>query len=231
MKNIFAVKGIGDYLLQVSLIILSLLIATGLNRCNEGRKDGEKLDNYLVAIEKDLEKELSSVNSNLRDAQNDYRDLRRAISAGRHPDTDSLQLSIARVLQVVVRGVYRGFSPTTYELMQGTGDVLLIEDLNYRNQLAAISDFRRSYLRDDLKDHDRRVLLLGEKLGEFVNLPCALENRGNLSCVTDPEGYRLKMGNHLMILYRAVELRLFHLDIAQELTGDGLEATRKRLGD
>ncbi len=227
MKNYFAVKGIGDYLLQVSLIILSLLIATGVNRCNEGRKDNRKLNNYLLAIEQDLEKELSSVNNNLADAENDYTDLGRAITAGRHPDADSLQLSFDRALTVIARGVYRGFSPMTYELMQQSGDVLLIEDLDYRNQLAAISDFRRNYLREDLKDHDRRVLLLAEQMGKFVDLPCALESRGNLSCVTNPEGYRTKMGNHLMVLYRAVQLRVFHLDIASKLTREGLEATRE----
>lgn len=229
MKNIFSVKGITDYLLQVSLIIISLLIATGVNRCNEEKGDRAKLAEYLDDIEQDITQELEVLSRNLVDAENDYADLERSIATIKNSEMDSLQVSLMLCLRVLGRGVFRTFEPTTFDLMTSSGDVLLIDDMDYRRQMANFVDFRISYLKGDLQRHDDLILETARKLSEFLDLACATNTRGGINCLLDEQGYRKDVSNTLVILLRATELRIFHLEVASSYGEEVLRMTREQI--
>ncbi|MEL6274703.1 MAG: hypothetical protein AAFU03_06365 [Bacteroidota bacterium] len=102
-------KSLRDYFLQVSLIILSLFIATSVDRCNLANKNEEKLRAYLTAIELDLRDELETNENNLVDCEQDITGLQRGVGLLRHDQDDSIRLAINEIFTVFTRGVFRAF--------------------------------------------------------------------------------------------------------------------------
>ena len=142
-----------EYLLQVSLIVLGLVIATSVNRCNTRRKAAASLQEYYTAIRADLEVESRSNQLNIDDAQRDIESLDNAVRLLAASHTDSLVRGIEEVTDVVVKGVFRTFSPTTFDVMVNTGDVSLITDLDLRSGLATLFAFRPNIVEQDLRNY------------------------------------------------------------------------------
>ncbi len=204
-----------DYLLQVSLIIVSLFIAFGVERCNQRVKDNRKLSTYLDAIHEELTDELESSRMNLRDCENDIEDLYIGAATFSMSDEAKLPEGIGRTGQVFVRGVFRSFSPTSYELMADAGDALLIKELSLRQRLASIVAFRNDYIKNDLQKHDDLTLHTLEKVSTYIDINCVrnVEPIEYATCVTDRERLRQQGAADLSALLRHAELRAFHLEL------------------
>jgi len=225
-------KSLRDYFLQVSLIILSLFIATRVDRCNLANKNEEKLQAYLTAIELDLQDELELNENNLFDCEQDIKGLEHGIKLLRHNQDDSIRLAIQEIFTVFTRGVFRSFSPTTYEIMSNSGDILLIKDLELRGNLAAVFAFRTDYLKTDLLAYDKLAKKTAEKLGHFLDLACLAGQQADpIACVTKREQLIKDPHNELTLLVREAELRAFHLEKAiMHLKRTLLELQEKQKG-
>lgn len=208
------IKSIKDYLLQVSLILVSLFIAFGINRCSENAKDADKLALYRSTIIAELERELESTEYNLADCENDIDDLQQAAIIFSQELTDQTLVAVGGIGRVFVRGVFRTFPPSTYDLMADSGDALLIKDLQLRKDLAATSAFRDDYVKADLFRHDEMTIRAIKDMGQFIDVIC-LANAGEgeyAGCIEDQVGLFKRGGAYLTPLLRHAELRAFHLD-------------------
>lgn len=214
-------RSLKDYFVQVSLIILSLFIATRAERCNQAHKQASKLQVYLEAIQTDLEGEIEENTRNIFDCEKDVAELQRCIDLANYDAVDSLDLSVINLIRVMGRGVFRSFEPTTFDVMANTGDIILINDLQFRNTLAGTFAFRDNYLRKDLEAYDKETLRTGEKVGDYIDLACFVaipRNRDKRpsACITDRAAYQQEISNDLQLLLRQAQLRTFHLQTANQ---------------
>lgn len=203
-----------DYLLQVSLILLSLFIAFGVDRCNQSVKDDKKLAAYLEAVDEELRYELKVTELNLGDSENDIDDLIFANEVFGTMESARLPEAVGRAGSVVARGVFRTFAPMSFELMNSSGDGLLLEDLELRQRLSAVSAFRKDYIKADLMRHDELTLKALADVSGYLDIYCVRGKKPeefNL-CITSLEGLRENGLKDLIALRRHSELRAFHLD-------------------
>jgi len=202
---------VATYLLEVLLIILSVLAAIQADRYNQARKDQQKLDEYVQALYQDLQEELETNRMNLIDCQKDLEAIEAAMRQFRYDQNDSLQLGLANLGAVFTRGVFRAFPPTTYDVMLSSGDLALIEDLEFRNLLASVMAFRDNYLKSDLQEFDKQTLELSRYVGQYVDITCLASSEELYPCIFDRQGIVSDVHNELFIYYRVAQLRAFHL--------------------
>lgn len=214
-KSALSITSLRDYLVQVSLIILSLLIAFGVDRCNQGVKEDRKLEAYLSAIYQELQDEQASTAMNLADCEADIEDLTEGAVSLASADKFQQAQAIGRIGRVFTRGVFRSFSPTSFDLMTSSGDGLLIEDLALRRSLASVIAFRNNYVKADLIRHDELTLQAIGEVAEYIDLGCvrATEPANFTSCVTNPQKMASESRSDLAKLTRHSELRAFHLEL------------------
>jgi len=224
-------KGLRDYFVQVSLIILSLLVAVGVDRCNTARKNEQKLQAYLEAIHHDLAYESEKTVQNLFDANKDITALENGLTQFAHNNNDSLQAGIMNVGQVLLRGVFRTFSPTTFDVMSKTGDLLLIKDLELRERLASVFAFRTNVIKRDLELHDAMTIEVAESMGAYFDLNCLVERRAVLDCLHDREGLVSSRHNKLLAFQLECQQRAFHLSVMQHLVNKATELMPERKGE
>ncbi|WP_116126845.1 hypothetical protein [Lewinella sp. IMCC34183] len=216
-----------DYLLQVSLIIIGLIIATSVDRCNTARKDRHRLTGYYQAIYKDLEEEQNATANNLGDAIKDVANLDAAIRRFGYADPDSAVAGLTSLNAVLRKGVFRTFSPTTYDVMLNTGDISLIRDIELRSELAGVFAYRTNIVRTDLADYDALVAETIAALAAYIDPACIVEFRAAAPCIRDVAGLADHGLDSLVLLSLAARDRLFHLQLAE---GE-LEAVAKRVGE
>ena len=211
-------KNFKDYLTQVSLIIVSLFIAFGAERCNQNMKDSRKLDTYLEAINEELEYELKTCRMNLHDCKNDIQGLSTGIGVFSSREDRKLPLGIGQVMSVFVRGVFRSFSPTSYQLMAESGDALLMKDLDLRRELSSLAAFRNDYIKEDLLRHDELTLKTMEVMGAYVDIACnrKSESANFATCISDQELLYQQGASDLAVILRHSETRAFHLQRYEE---------------
>ena len=203
-----------DYFIQVSLIILSLFVAVGVDRCNTANRQEKVLQEYYEAIAQDLVKELSLNEENLYDCQQDMAGIKKAQQSFRYNQSDSLQNGLRAIAGVAIRGVFRTFSPTTFDVMSSTGDVLLIKDLELRDDLYAIFSFRNNIIQQDLIGFNKQLDQTLEKLGPFIDYACLTQSQTLVECILDREGLVQDPHNELMTLQLKTGRRAYHLEIA-----------------
>ena len=220
-----------DYLLQVSLIIVGLVIATSVDRCNSAGKDRQRLSDYYRAIYKDLEAEQLATVNNLGDAIRDVTNLDLAIRRFGYAEADSAAAGLDALNAVVRKGVFRSFSPTTYEVMLNTGDISLIADIELRSQLAGVFAFRNNVVRRDLEEYDALVLRTIQALSAYVNPLCVANFTADTDCIRDAAGLADSGVDDLIVLSLFARNRLFHLQIAEEDLNDALKGVGEQLDD
>ena len=64
---LFDPAGVKKYVTQISLILISLLLATRAEQCREAKKNQDKLREYMTAIQADIQNELKTDAMNLYD--------------------------------------------------------------------------------------------------------------------------------------------------------------------
>ena len=202
---------VATYFLEVFLIILSVLAAIQADRYNQARKDQQKLDDYVQALYQDLQEEQASNRMNLFDGRKDLECMEAAMRQLRYNQNDSLQLALRNLGAVFTRGVFRAFPPTTYDVMLSSGDLALIEDLEFRNLLAAAMAFRENYLKKDLEKFDEQTLAYSRYVGQYVDITCLASSEQLYPCIFDREGLVSDVHNELFIYYRVAQLRASHL--------------------
>ncbi|HAD11455.1 MAG TPA: hypothetical protein DCF33_03350 [Saprospirales bacterium] len=224
--GLFDPTGVKKYITQVTLILVSLFIATRADRCREAAKDQVKLKEYLTAVQQDLDAELETDEMNLNDCKRDIQCLFRFMQLSKYESRDSLFNAFSNFAEVYQRGVFRAFPPSTYDIMVQTGDVSLIKDLKLRNTLASVFAFRQNVVQKDLQDFDQQTQICAEKLGRFLDLG-QMFSESNRPFLLDEQGFRNTPHNEVFILLRMANLRGFHLDVAAE----DLRAARKTLDE
>jgi hypothetical protein len=207
-------SSIVTYIVEVSLIILSILIAIQADRLNQSRRNSAKLDDYLQAMYQDLLDEQDQNVNNLVDCQKDIYSLEQCLRLCRYDQNDSLNLALQHLAAVFTRGVFRTFPPTTFDIMLSTGDISLIRDIAFRNRLAATFSFRDTYVQDELQEFDDQIQNLSHSLGRYIDWSCLTTTRSLESCLIDRQGFVEDVHNDLFIFLRTTQLRAFHLDIA-----------------
>jgi hypothetical protein len=222
--DLFDPAGVRKFITQISLILISLLLATRAERCRESGKDREKLRDYLTAIQTDLEDEIKTDRMNLNDSNRDVRCLVQFLTKAGHSHTDSLLAAYSNFAEVYQRGVFRAFPPTTFDLMVQSGDANLLKDLHLRNSLASVFAFRQNVVRKDLQDFDLQTQVCAEKLGRFFDLSLMFAE-GEGKFLLDKEGFLRDPHNEVFLLLRNANLRAFHLENALE----DLQATQQEL--
>ena len=206
-----------DYLLQVSLIVLGLAIATSVDRCNTARRNEAKLLDYYRAIRADIRADAYSNTLNIADARNDVTDLDAALRLLPQPGPDSLTTGLRRLRRVLLKGVFRTFSPSTFDLMAANGDQALIRDLRVRNQLSDAFAFRNDILADDLRLYNQEVRRTLNALSAHLELRCFLTGPQDPSCLDEPTPLRPTDLDPVLELQLTAHSRLYHLDIGNEL--------------
>lgn len=202
------------YLLEVFLIIFSILIAIQADRYQQRKREQVKLDNYIQAMHQDLLDEQESNRMNLFDCRRDLQNIERSLRLSQINQDDSLSLALQNFGEVVNRGVFRPFPPTTLDIMLSTGDIALIKDLELRSLLASVFSFRDTYLKKDLLDFDEQIRTVSHELAKYGNLSCMYATPAPQQCLTDRKGFVDHFHNQLFILYRTTQLRAFHLGTA-----------------
>ncbi len=207
-------RAVITYFVEISLIILSILIAIQADRYNQSRKDQKKLKNYLESTYQDLLDEQEQNQLNLADCQSDIAHLYKSSRLSRYNQDDSLQLALSSLKIVFSRGVFRAFPPTTFDIMTSNGDISLIKDLDFRKMLASAFSFRDTYVRKDLQEFDAQTKEVGRELAEFIDLECLATSDQLFLCLTDKEGFVKDFHNEIFIFLRQAQIRAFHLNIA-----------------
>ncbi len=199
--------------MQVSLIILSLLVAVGVDRCNQGVKNDRKLDTYLTSINEEFEYELETCRNNLYDCQKDIEGLSKGALLLSKLGQTQQSTGIAELAQVLIRGVFRSFSPTSFELMVSAGDAFLIDDLELRSDLASIVAFRNDYVKRDLWRHDELTLSVIAEVAEYIDLECLRTTPPEAfpTCITNPEKMQREIAADLAEIAHHSQTRHFHL--------------------
>lgn len=205
---------VGTYIVELSLIIFSILIAIQADRCNQSRRNEDKLEEYLQAMYQDLQEEQESNISNLRDCEKDINGVKRCLQLCRYDQNDSLNLALQHLGGVFIRGVFRSFPPTTFDIMMSTGDIALIKELSFRDRLAGTFSFRDKYVQGDLQKFDEQVKELSVSLGKYIDWACMASTDDLQQCLIDREGFVKDVHNDLFIFLRMAQLRSFHLQIA-----------------
>ena len=226
-KKLFDPAGVRKYFTQVSLVLLSLLLATRAEKCREANKELDKLREYLTAIRADIEDEIKTDQMNLRDCERDQACLLQFLIKSSSANDDSLRAAYSNFAEVYQRGVFRSFPPTTFDLMAQSGDASLLKDLSLRNSLASVFAFRQHVIQKDLQDFDTQTQLCAEKLGRFFDLSLMFDDEPSDSFLLDREGFLRDPHNEVFLLLRNVNLRGFHLQNALE----DLTATRNQLDE
>lgn len=225
-RALFDPAGVRKYVTQVSLILVSLLIATRAEKCREAAKDREKLREYLTAVRADVADELETCAMNLGDCERDIACLATALGAWSHTSADSVYAGLAAFAEVYQRGVFRSFPPTTFDMMLQSGDANLLKDLALRGQLAAAFAFRNNVLRKDLEGYDQATTDCAERLGEHFDLTRLFS--GDLEgAILDKKVFSKSPHNEVFLLLRVAQLRGFHLANAVE----NFEEVQKSLDD
>jgi hypothetical protein len=212
---LFDPAGTRKYITQITLILLSLFIATSVDRCREANKNQEKLREYMQAVLVDIQGEKETCQINLHDCKRDIQGLTNTLEYVNKPD--SLEIALTSFSSVFWRGVFRTFSPTTFETMGETGDITLLKDLKLRNKLSSVFAFRRTVVKQDLEEYDRQTNLCAEKMGQHIDLTRWLYSQPfDESCIFDRAGFLQSPHNEVFILLRVANLRAFHLENAIE---------------
>lgn len=219
-----------DYFVQVSLILLSLLIATSIDRWREQQKDDNKKGDYLTAILHDLREEHAKNETNLFDCKNDIRGLTNGLRLLQSSSEDSLEVAILNLVQVYGRGVFRTFSPTTFDVMTQTGDLTLIRDLELRDDLARAFSFRNKVIQKDLEKYDLAVVESLTQLGRYINLSCVLSASERRRCIMDVNAFLESPHNEITMLLLEARNRALHLENATRMYPPVIEAVEKELG-
>lgn len=206
--------GIGVYLIEISLIILSILIAIQADRYNQSRKNEAKLQDYLQSMHQDLLEEQRQNRNNLIDCEKDLNSIERCLKLCRYNQDDSLDLALKNLGSVFTRGVFRTFPPTTFDIMLSTGDISLIKELEFRNRLAATFSFRDTYIKEDLQNFDDQIEELSHSMGRYIDWACLATSETFHPCLVDRTGFVEDVHNELFIFMRIAQLRAFHLGIA-----------------
>ena len=217
-------RAFGSYLTQVSLLLISVLLALAVDRCNQSRKDAARWVEYRTLIVEELKQELHSTRMNIADNANDISGLEVAMTAVPVEDAAAQLAAAGQVGLVIGRGVFRTFPPLTYALLVSNGDSHLVEDLDLRQQLAAYASFRKDYIQHDLVRHDELTLELVDRVGQYVDLWC-LRRTGaaDPACITDAERLSRKLPQDIVKIYRHSGLRGFHLEKGELLLQDLLQ--------
>lgn len=202
------------YIVEVSLIIISILVAIQADRYQQNQRNQEKLESYLEAVYQDLVDEQVRNRNNLGDCQQDIRNITQSLRLSQINQADSLNLALRNFGYVVTRGVFRAFPPTTFDIMLQTGDIALIKDLEFRSRLASTFSFRDVYVKMDLLDFDVQTRETSKALGQYGNLSCMFSNADIQSCLTDRPGFIAHFHNNLFTILRTAQVRAFHLQNA-----------------
>ena len=210
--QLFDPAGVRKYVTQVSLILLSLFIATSADRCREAAKDKKKLKEYLTAVHVEIQDELKTCRMNLRDCERDQLCLGYVLHYAGIAHPDSQAVALQNFAEAYQRGVFRTFPPTTFEVMNETGDISLLKNATIRSQLASAYAFRRNVIQKDLADYDQATQVCAEKMGEMINLSTLLFMADYESCMLDRKRFISDPHNEVFLLLRMAHLRGFHLD-------------------
>jgi hypothetical protein len=210
--GLFDPTGTKKYITQITLILLSLYIATSVDRCKETQKDRSKLKEYMAAIQVDLRDELETNEMNLIDCDNDAAALIKTIVCFRKQHPDSLLLGLNSFASVYWRGVFRSFPPNTFELMIESGEAPLLKNIALRKKLAEAFAFSRTVLKPDLENYDKETQICMEKMGEHINLAeFVYSENPKISCIKDLESFKKSSHNEVFQLHRVASIRGFHL--------------------
>lgn len=214
--QLFDPAGVRKYITQVSLILLSLFIATSVDRCREAAKDKKKLKEYLTAVHAEIKDELETCEMNLRDCERDQGCLGNVLHYAGIAHPDSQVVALQNFAEVYQRGVFRSFPPTTFEVMNETGDIALLKNDTLRSQLAIAYAFRRNVVQKDLEDFDKATQVCAEKMGEMIDLSALLFMVDYEKCMLDRKRFISDPHNEVFLLLRMALLRGFHLDTSIE---------------
>lgn len=100
-----------DYLAQVSLIIFSILVALGVDRCSQNSRNTTRLDAYLNMMEQELADEVLATTNNIEDVQKDIDNLEFGMNAFPQGIDSLTTKALIRGISTFNRGVFRGFPP------------------------------------------------------------------------------------------------------------------------
>ena len=225
-SGLFDPAGLKKYVTQVSLILVSLFIATRADRCRDAAKDQIKLKEYLAAVQQDLQEELESDQMNLNDCKRDVYCLIKFLELSEYENQDSIFSAFSFFAEVYQRGVFRAFPPTTFDIMVQTGDASLIKDIKMRNSLASVFAFRQNVIQKDLQEFDHQTQLCTESLGRFLDFGLMF-SATDRPFLLDPKGFKKDPHNEVFILLRNANLRAFHLGVAV----DDIKDVQKELAE
>ncbi len=214
-KKLLDPAGLRKYVTQVSLILLSLAIATSVDRCRERGKNEDKLREYLTAIQGDIANEIKTDKMNLYDCQRDQRCLEQALRLIAEQKMDSTLLIAENIQQVFDRGVFRDFYPTTFELMAQNGDANLLKNLPLRNHLASIFAFRQNVIKKDFENFDQETRDCMAQLGRYIDF-MKVYSKDAKQIFTDEKGFMTTPRTELYLLARSTDVKAFHLQNAIE---------------
>jgi len=206
--------GVLIYVVEVSLIIVSILVAIQADRYQQNKRNEIKLDNYIQSMYQDLLKDHDRNQNNLADCQNDIKNIERSLRLSQINQDDSLSLALRNLGVVFTRGVFRAFPPTTFDIMLQSGDAALIRDLDFRNKLASAFSFREDYIKKDLLDFDIQTREMSKIMAQYGNLSCMFTSSELHACLRDREGFIENFHNDLFTFLRTAQVRAFHLQIA-----------------
>jgi hypothetical protein len=206
--------GAKKYITQVTLILFSLFIATTVDRYRQGRKEQVKLQEYLKAIEKDLDLEIETCKMNLKDCNTDINGISRSLHYLQMNHPDSIEQGLMAFFDVFQRGVFRTFQPTTFEMMAQAGEAHLIKDLELRSNLAMVFAFRNNTIKKDLEDYDTKTDECARALGKYVDFTQIFRQKYK-SPLAFAKGDLIPQ-NELFLLLRMANVRGFHLGASIE---------------
>ncbi|NJC24910.1 hypothetical protein [Neolewinella antarctica] len=131
-------------------------------------------------------------------------------------------LDAREVSEVIAKGVFHTFTPTTFDVIVNTGDVSLIEAPKLRSELAAVFAFRTDIVEHDLHAYNEEVHKTLERIATVINLRCLLELGVTVGCLRSTTGFTQSI-NDFLILQRVANTRLFHLRVADEQVSEVAE--------
>lgn len=204
--------GARKYITQVTLILLSLSIATNVDRCKQAQKEDTKLHEYLNAIQLEIKEEIKICKMNLGDCRQDIRCLGNTLHYCNLQHPDSLRLGVGNYFEVVQRGVFRTFEPTTFEMMAQAGDAHLMKDLALRSHLAKVFAFRNTTIRNDLENFDRAIDDCSRATGPYFDMVALME--GDNTGIHLNKENNAHFNNEIFLLLKAANIRAFHLENA-----------------
>lgn len=211
----FKKEEVTKYLISVSLIVVSLLLTGRVERWREASRDRERLQEYLVAIQKDVKHELDADRKNLKDCRSDIRALETVVNYSLAQDTSKADSVLFEYANMMFRGVFRSFPPSTYDMMTQSGEARLIKNLELRNAMSTCFSFRSNILQPDLRSFDRELIACTEKLGKYIHLARLADFELKMAWL-DRQGFFQTPRNEVVQLLRNAELRAFHLEVAVE---------------